>query len=363
MDMTPINLPVVNSKLPTLQAFEDIQAWLASKLAGVLEVEKDDIDFKAPFDTYDIDSTDALILLSELEEFLGFTISPAVIWTYPNIQSLSQRLAEEFLERQSTSTESIEAEKDSAPTNTKSRWFPNIESYSQAQMRLFCFPYSGAGASLFRDWSQAVRPNLQVCPVQLPGREERIEESPVEQLTFLIEELIAELQAFLDMPFAFFGHSFGALVSFELARTLRRKNLPQPIHLFASGSPAPQTPIPVMSIHQLPDDEFAETLRQLGGTPESILKNPEFARVYLPPLRADIKILETYVYNTESPLDSPITVFSGKQDSLVSQNDASAWRDQTLGKFDIQLYAGDHFFLHKNFATLLNKIQSDLTSP
>lgn len=231
----------------------------------------------------------------------------------------------------------------------------------QAWLRLFCFPYAGGGASNFLTWSDDLPPDIEVCPIQLPGRENRLRKMPFTRLPPLVQALVQALLPYLDTPFAFFGHSMGALIGFELARQLRRQYGLGPVHLFVSGHRAPQIPNPRPLIHQLPESAFVEELRRFDGTPELVLQNTEVMEVFLPILRADFSICETYIYSPEDPLECPISAFGGLQDLLVSRHDLEAWRDQTLGSFTLRMFPGGHFFLHNARALLLRAVSQDLT--
>jgi len=176
----------------------------------------------------------------------------------------------------------------------------------------------------------------------------------------LVRELAKSLHPFLNLPFAFFGHSLGALICFELARQLRRQNDPDPYHLFISAYRAPQLPNHNPPLHQLPDAEFIKRLRDLNGTPEAVLQNEGLLQMLLPLLRADFAILETYEYVSEALLTSSISVFGGLQDSIVSQDHLAAWRDQTNNTFTLHMLPGDHFFLHDAQSDLLQVINREL---
>ena len=230
----------------------------------------------------------------------------------------------------------------------------------QARLRLFCFPYAGTGASTFRTWSDQLPPDIEVCPVQLPGREKRLSEPLFTHLSPLVKILALILLPYLDRPFAFFGHSMGALVSFELTRKLRHHKAPSPMHLFVSGRRAPQIPNPDPPIHQLPDNAFVGELRRYNGTPEAVLQNPELRSLFLPILRADLAINETYTYISEAPLDCPISAFGGLQDKEVSRKELDAWRDQTNTTFSLSMFPGDHFFLKREPDALWQAISQSL---
>ena len=230
----------------------------------------------------------------------------------------------------------------------------------QARLRLFCFPYAGAGASIFRTWSDGLPADVEVCPVQIPGRGTRLMETPFTQLAPMVEALAQTIGPLLDKPFAFFGHSLGALVGFELARELRRQSGVQPVRLFVSADRAPQIPHRDRPIHALPEGEFLAELRRLNGIPGKVLEEVELMQIILPVLRADFAIYETYVYSTEPPLNCPISTFGGLQDCRVSRGDLEAWRDQTSGSFSLRMFPGDHFFWNTTQPLLLQVLSREL---
>jgi medium-chain acyl-[acyl-carrier-protein] hydrolase len=245
-------------------------------------------------------------------------------------------------------------------TSIVNPWLSHWQPKRLSHLRLFCFPYAGGGASIFRTWSEGFPPEIEVCPVQLPGRENRLMETPFTSLPELVERLADELLPYLNRPFAFFGHSMGALISFELARYLRAKGYGSPVHLFVSGHRAPQLPDPDPPSYGLPDAAFIEELRRLKGTPEEVLDNNELLHLLFPLLRADFALCETYRYTHENPLNCPISAFSGLQDSEAPRESVLLWREQTCKYFVLHCFAGDHFFLHEEQASLLQIISSAL---
>jgi len=229
-----------------------------------------------------------------------------------------------------------------------------------ATLRLFCFPYAGGGASLFRDWAPHFADGIEVCPVELPGRGVRFTETPHAELGALVAAVAEELIPVLDGPFAFYGHSLGALVSFELARLLRTQRAEKPLLLVVSACRAPQMPGPTPPSWNLPDHEFMEALRRLGGTPDEVLECPELMEVLLPAIRADYAADETYRYRAEPPLACPILVFGGKRDITVDAGDLVAWRTQTTRTCRVQWFEGDHFFDRENLPEVIAGISSAL---
>ncbi|WP_066383199.1 thioesterase II family protein [Anabaena sp. CA = ATCC 33047] len=247
----------------------------------------------------------------------------------------------------------------------------NISSYNSwvtcpkpnplAALRLFCFPYAGGSSLIFRPWCDFLPASVEVCAIEIPGRGKQINLAPFNQLEPLVDAIASFIHPYLDKPFAFFGHSMGGLVSFELARILRKKYSFSPVHLFISGRRAPHIPNLEPPIYNLPEPAFIEELRHLNGTPKAVLENAELMQLFLPILRADFAVLETYIYTPEPPLECPITVFGGLQDSRVGCDELQAWQEQTEADFNLYMFPGDHFFLHSAQSLLLKNLAESLT--
>lgn len=240
------------------------------------------------------------------------------------------------------------------------RWIAYRQPRPDARLRLFCFHYAGGGASIFRAWAGKLPQSIEVCPVQLPGRESRLAEPPMTRLTLLTEEVASAISPYLTLPFALFGHSMGAIIAFELARYLRRYARSTPSHLFISAHRAPQLPYRDPLSSTMPEDEIKENLRRLNGTRQGVLANSELMDLMLPILRADLQLGETYRFTDEEPLASPISVLGGRQDAEISYDDLLAWQMHTCGAWSIRLFEGDHFFLHSAEDELLPLLAREL---
>ncbi|MEO1622862.1 MAG: alpha/beta fold hydrolase [Cyanobacteria bacterium J06632_3] len=227
-----------------------------------------------------------------------------------------------------------------------SDWLVCPQQRSHPQLRLFCFAYAGGSAWIFRPWAKQLPNNIEICAIELPGRGKRLVEPALTDLATIVQSLGPQLLPLLDLPFAFFGHSMGALVAFELCRWLRSAVQLAPKHVWISAARAPHLPIPQPLMHQLSDQDFIERLKQYQGTPISVLNNSELMDLMLPTLKADFTALETYTYQPSMPFTFPITGLWGNRDNIVNQTDVAAWQVHT-SKFSLEMVLGDHFFMHQ----------------
>jgi medium-chain acyl-[acyl-carrier-protein] hydrolase len=239
-------------------------------------------------------------------------------------------------------------------------WFYRPVKKNRPTFRLYCFPYAGGSPTLFRPWAHAVPDHLEVVGIQLPGRGPRMMEAQLPDMDALACGVADAIARNGDVRFAFFGHSMGALLAFEVTRRLRRQGAPQPCHLFASGCRAPHLKGDRKAVEAMSDDEFLATLRDLNGTPESVLDDPELMDLVFPVLKADFTAIDRWQLRPDRPLDVPITAIGGRTDPHVSAEAVQAWREHTRQEFQFRMFAGDHFFIHDNEQLVLQLIFGSL---
>ncbi|WP_422770139.1 thioesterase II family protein [Plantactinospora sp. WMMC1484] len=225
-----------------------------------------------------------------------------------------------------------------------SAWFLRFGAARRATLRLVCFPHAGGGASVFRQWADLVPESIEVIGVQYPGRQNRYGEPVIDDMTVLVDEVVAAVNRELAGPVAFFGHSMGAVVAFEVARRLRGGAPVAVRRLFASAGPAPSARRS-LGVHLRDDDGVVAYLRELGGGGAELLENPDIRELTLPMVRGDLRLIETYRYASGEPLTCPVTAIVGDRDHTFTTADARHWVVHTSAGLDVHSLPGGHFYL------------------
>jgi surfactin synthase thioesterase subunit/3-oxoacyl-(acyl-carrier-protein) synthase/acyl carrier protein len=336
--------------------------FLVDQIAIIFSMPKEDVEVERSLTDMGIDSLSALVLMRTLEVALHATFALQDLMAGPSISEIADIvLAAYTFSNTSDTTKLVVTE--------KNPWIAHRQIKPAAKMRLFCFPFGGGGASLYREWQAQLPDSIEVCPIQLPGREERLGEAPIAEINQLTDLLVENLCGDFDLPFAFFGHSFGSLIAFELTRKLRRETLPEPMHLFVSAFPDPRIPtkslnvllgqlqnigvdlftLTAADVNTMTDDKMRQLANIFGenGIAEygDHLLNREVMKVLLPIFSGDMGIPKKYKFYKEEPLDLPITVFAGTRDNWVSYEDHKTWSEHTSSRCELVSFDSGHLFI------------------
>lgn len=234
------------------------------------------------------------------------------------------------------------------------RWFLRPVRREGARVTLFCLPYAGGSPNIFRGWAKALPGDVEVVGVRLPGRDNRRKEPHFTAWPQLLAETEEALLAHLGRPFAFFGHSFGARVAFELTKRLEARGGPRPTHLFLSGCRSPHDPPPEPGLHELPREEFLQRVRLMNGTPSEVLQNRPLMDMLEPTLRADMGLHNARWQTSDCPVGVPIVALSGEFDTIDPPGTVRGWEQYGRAGFSFHSFAGDHFFLHTHEKEVLD---------
>jgi pyochelin biosynthesis protein PchC len=243
-------------------------------------------------------------------------------------------------------------------TESNSVWIRRFHPTQEPTPRLVCFPHAGGAATYFFPVSRTLAPEIEVLAVQYPGRQDRRTEKPIDSIAELASLVVGELRPWLDRPTAFFGHSMGATLAFEVARRLEREGH-QLTALFASGRRAPSQTRDER-YHTLPDDQLLAEIRSLAGTDAGLLQDDEIIRMILPAVRADYRAAETYRYPPGTDVSCPIHALTGDKDPKVTVEETLAWQEHTSAAFQLHVYPGAHFYLNDHVAEVLGVISKQL---
>ncbi|WP_133136076.1 beta-ketoacyl synthase N-terminal-like domain-containing protein [Legionella rowbothamii] len=336
--------------------------YLTEQFAIIFAMPVSDVNIHLSLHDLGMDSLMALAVIRVIEANLGLNYSLPFIMQGPSIQEIVEQILVD---------KNIKPQTAPAAAKNNSLWLASRKIKPEAKLRLFCFPYGGGGASIYREWQQEFPDFIEVCPIQLPGRENRMRESPITNIDTLIPLLATELRPYFDLPFAFFGHSFGSLISFELTRYLRRHHLDLPVHLFASAYPDPRLPSKSLdnllhTLKQMQVNLFDLDQERLGQLDEHQLStlamvfrdngivdysdermNKSIIQVLLPIFVGDMNIVKSYTYIPEPPLQLATTVFLGQQDTWVSPEDHQGWSTHSLLGCEFKSFNSGHLFIRE----------------
>lgn len=332
-------------------------SYLLERVAQTLRVPAADLDEFAKPSALGIDSLTAVELRSWVQSDLNAELAVEQMFTTPSIRKLAVTIDQLMGGVTPDSEETSQLNRN----DDEGQWVVCHQPRADAQIRLFCFPFAGGGASAFKDWAEAISENIELWVVQLPGREERLREPLLTDMNELVSMLTQEIVNRTDKPFAFLGHSMGAVIAYEVACRLRTMGAEQPSHLFLSARAAPQLESDSEPLRDLDNDLFIERLHGLyGAVPNAIRQSAELQAVFLPILRADVALLETHVYGAVEPLNCPITVFGGAADPAITKTMLAGWQEHTSTEFVQHEFPGDHFFIQVEWQKVMSVVVDNL---
>jgi surfactin synthase thioesterase subunit len=247
---------------------------------------------------------------------------------------------------------------------THRTWLVRPRRVADPELRIVCLPHIGGGASLYHAWAEAMPDDVELCAVRLPGRENRLDEQPIDEMSALLDGLEAALAAVFDRPYVLFGHCSGSLVAFHLVRRLRAAGKPLPVLLIVSSIEAPAVRVVPDPMHVLPRAELFRRFADYGGIAPEVLDDPDMMEMFEPAIRADYRLIERAGYASEPPLGIPLTVIGGLHDPFVSYESMTAWRAETAERFSLHLLKTGHFVLEESaglVAGLLNDLQETIS--
>jgi medium-chain acyl-[acyl-carrier-protein] hydrolase len=243
------------------------------------------------------------------------------------------------------------------------RWLACLGFNPTAKLRMFCFPYGGAGASAYRQWSSGLLPSIELYAIQLPGRETRMAEPPLSSIDEVVLDLVDALAFVSNVPFVFFGHSLGAFIAFELARELEARGGPRPVQVIVSGQRAPHLPNALPVLYDLPDSEFLDALqRRYNAIPDVVRESPDLLQALVPMLRSDFTMHDCYEYVPSAPLTCPIAAFGSDHDPEATPSGLEAWRQHTSAAFSMKVFSGGHFYIQTEQHAVLS-VLNELLAP
>ena len=243
-------------------------------------------------------------------------------------------------------------------TGPNDPWLTYPDPRPGADVRLFCLPYAGGAASVYRAWPKAFGPRVEVVAVQLPGREQRIRERPAVEP----EQVASAIARVADRPYAIFGHSMGARLGFEVIRILRAAGRPLPVRFYPSGSTPPHLRYtgPLSGLSTVDDAELGARLVAAGGVPAEVVAEPDLFELFLPMLRADFAWVDGYTYTEGPPLPIPMMAFAGAVDPVALASGLPGWGEHTTESFTLHTLPGNHFFLYDRLPEISALIEADL---
>ncbi|MRG97808.1 type I polyketide synthase [Polyangium spumosum] len=351
--------------LSPVERVATLERFVQEQISAVVHMDVEALDIRTPLRSLGLDSLMGLEVRRRLEAGLGVRLSATLSWQFADMRELATHLLEKLPAPEAdagapaTAIGTAKAPVSLPLSLDPSVWVRRPCPRPDARVRLFCLPYAGVGASRFRAWPEMVPPWIEVCPIQLPGREDRLREPAFDAMGPLVDALTPMLEGFLDLPFALFGCSVGGLVAFELSRALRARYGVTPRHLFVAACAAPDRANPMQA--QLSSlistdgtgPEAIASLRELGLLTASAVTDTELLAAVWPTMRADLTLALGYRFRVGGLSDAPVTALGGVEDRGVGRGDLGPWYAMTNGAFQLMMMNGGHLFMDTSPRELL----------
>ncbi len=372
-------LAVMRGTASEVEQIDHIENYLRTNLSGLLKLPSGELSVTESLLDMGMDSLMGLEFKNKLDQGLGLDISVGMLIQGPSITELSEELRKQLV----CAGLQERAAKGKGPTDSlfrtlteysldKKKWIRSPKR-KQAELRLYCFPYGGGAASIYRDWQGQMSDKIEVVPVHLPGREDRLLETPIEEIEEYSRVLTEVLASELDHPYALYGHSVGALIAYGWALHLQECKLPLPCQLFAGAFTSPYLPNSYLRVirknYQQAGCDHIPSLKDLFDSVEEkrlealypLLEHAEeiaflepdnkVMDVFLPMMIADGRLVDTYRFpKNNHQLSVPITALHGSKDDRVTLSESKHWERLTNRAFSLQVFEGDHFFIHQDQA-------------
>jgi medium-chain acyl-[acyl-carrier-protein] hydrolase len=360
LDIPPF-LKKLSDTAPKLR-FDVLSRYLADRVSHVLGLTSaESLIPGQPLKELGLDSLMAVEFNNIIQNDLIVGLTAEHFMENPSIHGLAASLlkileADGFIKAEKISaviTNEVKAQKQ---TNPKlNGWIAYRKPKPDPAVNLFCFHHMGGAASLFRGWGDALPKTIDICPVQLPGREGRRHEKPIDCFDLLIDTLSDSLLPYLNRPFALFGHSMGSWIAFELVHSIRLKHGKSPEHLFVAAMPPPSMNDTLFNGVSM-DESWIGHME----IPDALKKNEGFMNEWTNLFKADSALFQSHGYVEKPLLDCPITALGGTQDTLVTESQLSKWKQHTANRFHVESLKGGHMFPTENKIKLLDIIGNNL---
>jgi pyochelin biosynthetic protein PchC len=240
--------------------------------------------------------------------------------------------------------------------STKSKWAKLYMPLPLATHRVILLPHASGSASFFKEWAALFPAHIEVVCIQYPGREDRHLELPIEDMEILISELSNGIRSYLNKPYLIFGHSMGGGIAYELYQEIAKRGWQLPERLVISAFEAPSRKH-TGSLHEQDDSLLIDELMRLDGTEIDLREHPELAKLIIPRMRSDYRLIETYTpQKSTKKISKPIAILVGDKDDELRPGDAEAWQVETTSDFEILRFEGGHFYLKPEKTKVINAL-------